>query len=214
MDLERYLERDDRIIVPVGSTEQHGYLSLATDSAIAERVAVEAAEPLDIPVLPVLPYGFTPWFARYPVSPSLTLDIYAAVLVDLVQSIQQQGFRRVMIVNGHGGNVGAASAVTVIGARWHDWDRGPRIAAVLERSGVPGGHAAWTENFPWTRLAHAPSPAELKARVIVSRDLDADAIRTALGDGSFGGRYQVEDDLMRQLWEAGVLDLRDVLTDW
>ena len=43
MQVERYLERDDRAVVPLGSTEQHAYLSLATDSILAERVAAEAA---------------------------------------------------------------------------------------------------------------------------------------------------------------------------
>jgi Creatinine amidohydrolase len=45
MQLDEYLESDDRIVLPVGSTEQHAYLSLETDNIIAERLAVEAAEP-------------------------------------------------------------------------------------------------------------------------------------------------------------------------
>ena len=60
MQLEDYLERDDRIVLPLGSTEQHAYLSLETDNELAERVAVEAAEPLGVVVLPVLAYGVTP----------------------------------------------------------------------------------------------------------------------------------------------------------
>src|SRR6188508_1880212 len=60
MQLEDYLERDDRIVLPIGSTEQHAYLSLGTDCILAERVSLEAAEPLGVPVLPVLPYGLTP----------------------------------------------------------------------------------------------------------------------------------------------------------
>lgn len=70
MQLEEYLRRDDRIVLPTGSTEQHAYLSLCTDNTLAERVCVEAAEPLGVPVLPVLPYGITPRFAAYPGSPT------------------------------------------------------------------------------------------------------------------------------------------------
>ena len=66
MQLERYLEHDDRIVLPLGSTEQHAYLSLATDAILAERVSVEAAEPLGVPVLPALAYGITPYFAAFP----------------------------------------------------------------------------------------------------------------------------------------------------
>jgi len=41
MQIEEYLSRDDRIAVPIGSTEQHGYLSLGTDAILAERVAAQ-----------------------------------------------------------------------------------------------------------------------------------------------------------------------------
>ena len=60
MAVEDYLRRDDRIALPLGSTEQHGYLSLGVDAILSERVAVDAAEPLGVPVLPALPYGLTP----------------------------------------------------------------------------------------------------------------------------------------------------------
>src|ERR671932_1002087 len=97
MQLEAYLERDDRIVLPLGCTEQHAYLSLATDSILAERVAVEAAEPLDVPVLPALAYGVTPYFGAYPGSPSLTRETYVAVLRELVDSLGAQGFRRLLV---------------------------------------------------------------------------------------------------------------------
>jgi len=54
MQLADYLRRDDRAVIPLGSTEQHAYLSLGTDALLAERVAVEAAEPLGVPVFPPL----------------------------------------------------------------------------------------------------------------------------------------------------------------
>ena len=66
MQLEAYLEHDDRIVLPAGSTEQHAYLSLETDNILAERLAVEAAEPLGVPVLPVLAYGIAPGFGAFP----------------------------------------------------------------------------------------------------------------------------------------------------
>jgi len=66
MQIEEYLRRDVRIVLPTGSTEQHGCLSLGTDAILAERVAVEAAEPLGVPVLPALPFGMAPYFAAFP----------------------------------------------------------------------------------------------------------------------------------------------------
>src|SRR5436853_1859358 len=111
MQLEAYLEGDDRIVLPIGSTEQHAYLSLETDNLLADGVAVEAAEPLGVPVLPVLPYGLTPSFATYPGSPTLRLETFLAVLRDLLDSLHGQGFRRFLLVNGHGGNVAGGSLV-------------------------------------------------------------------------------------------------------
>src|SRR5438045_5148822 len=104
MQLEAYLESDDRIALPLGSTEQHAYLSLGTDNILADRIATEAAEPLGVPVLPVLAYGLTPSFAAYPGSPTLRMETYIHVIRDLLDSLHGQRFRRMLIVNGHGGN--------------------------------------------------------------------------------------------------------------
>jgi len=93
MQLEAYLGGDDRIVLPVGSTEQHAYLSLETDNILAERASVEAAEPLGVPVLPVLPYGVT-GFTAYPGSPTLLESTLVAVLSDVVDSLLGQGFAR------------------------------------------------------------------------------------------------------------------------
>ena len=56
-EIERYLETDDRCVLPLGCTEQHAQLSLATDSILAERVGRDAAAPLGVPVFPAVAYG-------------------------------------------------------------------------------------------------------------------------------------------------------------
>src|ERR687886_852161 len=127
MQLEEYLARDDRIVLPLGSVEQHAYLSLGVDVILSERVSVEAAEPLGVPVLPALPYGLTPYFAAYPGSPTLRTETYVAVLRDVLESLYGQGFRRFLLVNGHGGNdpggeAAAAWSAERAGAQtlWHN----------------------------------------------------------------------------------------------
>ena len=104
MMVEEYLKRDDRAVLPLGCTEQHAYLSLSTDSILAERLAVEAAEPLGVPVFPVLAYGITPYFRAFPGTITLRVETYMSVAGDILDAMAEHGFKRILIVNGHGGN--------------------------------------------------------------------------------------------------------------
>src|ERR1035437_5153382 len=104
MQVAGYLDHDDRAVIPLGSTEQHAYLSLATDAILAERVALEAAEPLGVPVFPALAYGITPYFLAFPRSISLRVSTYVAVVRDILYALAGQGFRLILLVNGHVGN--------------------------------------------------------------------------------------------------------------
>jgi creatinine amidohydrolase len=220
MQLERYLEHDDRIVLPLGSVEQHGYLSLGVDAILAERVSVEAAEPLGVPVLPALAYGLTPYFAAYPGSPTLRVETYRAVLHDLLDSLYGQGFRRFLLVNGHGGNEegrvpGAALEEAHPDARvlWHNWWNAPGTWAVVQEIDGDASHASWLENFPWTRLDGVELPGERKPMQDISRmrELDPADVREMLGDGSLGGLYERPDEDVMRVWRAGVEEVRELL---
>ena len=119
MQVEAYLHRDDRCVLPFGSTEQHAQLSLCVDAILAEKVAVEAAEPLGIPVYPAMPFGLAPYFAAFPGSISLKVETLLAVARDLIESVARAGFRRILIVNGHGGNA-PVGALALRPAPWRD----------------------------------------------------------------------------------------------
>jgi len=218
MQLEESLRGDDRVALPLGSTEQHAYLSLETDNILSERLAVDAAEPLGVPVLPVLAYGVTPSFAAYPGSPSLRVETYLAVLHDLLDSLHGQGFRRFLLVNGHGGNSFARAAIGEWNAThadaqavWHDWWNSPRVAEACTHADPQWSHASWSENFPWTRLAGVALPAERKASVLPLPPLDAPAYRERAGDGSFGGAYAKDDGTMLEIWRIAVEEARALL---
>jgi creatinine amidohydrolase len=220
MQVEQYLESDDRLVVPLGSVEQHAYLSLGVDRILSERVAEEAAEPLGVLVLPSLPYGLTPYFGAYPGSPTLTVPTYSAVLCELLDSFHQQGFRRILFVNGHGGNGGGRSAVEAWDAEhadgqvlWHDWWAGPKTRAVVDEIDADASHASWFENFPWTRLPGVELPQEKKAMADISRmrAMDPAEVRELLGDGSLGGLYERSDEDVLRVWAAGVLEVRELI---
>jgi creatinine amidohydrolase len=216
--LEEYLRGDDRIVLPIGSTEQHAYLSLETDNILAQRVAEEAAEPLGVPVLPVLAYGLTPSFGAYPGSPTLRAETLLAVVQDLLGSLRAQGFRRILIVNGHGGNAPAESACREWGAAYedaevlfHNWWLGKRIWALVQELDPGASHASWMENFPWTRLAGVELPDERKEPLQQPLPAAPTAMREAAGDGQYGGFYALPDEDVLRLWVAGVEETRELL---
>lgn len=220
MHVEEYLQGDDRCVLPVGSVEQHAQLSLCVDAILAERVAVEAAEPLGIPVYPAMPFGLAPYFSAFPGSICLRVETLTAVFRDLLASLYRSGFRRVLIVNGHGGNAPVAALAKELmmdmpdmSIRYHAWWAGPKFTEVLNRINPVGSHASWIENFPWTRLANAPAPDGEKPLVDYGV-LDASnpqAARELLGDGNFGGAWQMPDDVMLEAWKAGVEETREML---
>ena len=220
MQLEEYLARDDRSVLPLGSTEQHGYLSLGTDNILAERVSLEAAEPLGVPVLPVLPYGLTPGFATFPGSPSLRLETYAALLRDLLDSLYRQGFRRFLLVNGHGGNTPGSSLARewVAGQPdaqviFHSWWSSDRVLARAREIDPEPSHANWFENFPWTRLAGVELPAERKPPLdqAAYRVAGPSEVQELLGDGVFEGAYELPDEHTDRVWRTGVEEVRELL---
>lgn len=219
-DIERYLKTDDRCVLPLGSTEQHAHLSLSVDSILSEKVAADAAEPLGVPVFPVVPYGLTPYFMAFPGSVTLKLATYAALIRDILDSLHATGFRRVLIVNGHGGN-SPVQPVTMewmeanpgTRCRFHDWWRAPKTWDTVQAIDPVASHASWMENFPWTRLANRAMPAEQKPYVDFSRlrDRNAAGVRDLIGDGNYGGHYQKPDEDMDRLWQVAVAETREQL---
>ena len=220
MQVEEYLRHDDRAVLPLGSTEQHSYLRLTVDCILPERVAADAAMPLGVPVFPVVPYGVTPYFREFPGSVSLRVETHLRVVGDILDSLSHSGFRRILIVNGHGGN----NAVQPFAQEWaadhpqcrvvfHNWWNAPRTWAKVQEIDPVASHGSWMENFPWTRLPGVTMPdggrpmSDL-ARV---RALSPLAVREYLDDGNFGGQYQRSDAEMLALWEVAVEETRALL---
>ena len=220
MQVEAYLKGDDRCVLPLGSVEQHGYLSLAVDQVLAETVAAEAAEQSGVPVFPALPYGLAPYFAAYPGSMTLRVDTYVRVVRELLDSIRRAGFRKVLIVNGHGGNQPAGALAIEYGMdhpemrlKFHNWWSAPRTWAEVMRVDSLGSHASWMENFPWTRLQGVALPSGSKAALNTEllRLLPPEKVRDYVGDGNYGGVYERSDEEMLAIWRVAVEETRALL---
>lgn len=97
---------DPVILLPVGTIEQHGsHLPVDTDTAIAEAIATAGAEQTENTlVLPALPFGYSPHHGGVPGTLSLSSETYLRVIKELLGSLNDSGFTRIIIVNGHGGN--------------------------------------------------------------------------------------------------------------
>lgn len=221
MQVEARATRDDRAVLPIGSTEQHAYLSLATDNLLAERVAAEAAEPLGIPVFPVVAYGITPYFRAYPGTVSVRVETFVALIRDVLDGIAASGFRRILIVNGHGGNGPAESLAAEWMAdhpgtqvRFHNWWNAPATLAKVKEIDPIASHASWMENFAWTRIAGVTVPGERKPMIDFGalRHLGPAEIRARLGEGNFGGYHQRADEDMAAVWKVAVEETRGLLT--
>ncbi len=220
MQVEALVAREDRAVLPIGSTEQHAQLSLCVDAILSERVAIEAAEPLGVPVFPVINYGLTPSFVDYPGTVTLKMSTLCALVTDVLDGIARAGFRRIVVVNGHGGNSPAHGAVLEwldrhrgVQVKWHNWWSAPETFAQVKAIDPVASHASWMENFPWTRLADAPAPDGAKPMLDLTRfqQLDPGAKRALLGDGNYGGRYQRADSEMSAIWDVAVAETRALI---
>ena len=220
--VEKNLSENDQCVLPLGCTEQHAYLSLATDSILAQKISFEAALPLGVPVFPVLSYGLTPTFADFPGTLGLTIDTYGRVLHDLLDGVFYQGFRRIVIVNGHGGNSPVRARVSEwlrqnpdAKVKWHDWWNAPQTWAAVQATDFNASHASWMENFPWTRLASVDMPDVEKPMTLTDklRVLSPTQMRQNIGDGNFGGRYFRTDEEMLTIWDVAVRETRDCIVE-
>lgn len=210
MGIEEYLTRDDRIVVIIGACEQHAYSSVMADVLEPLEIAKAAAQVDPVLIAPPLPYGLSPYFVTYPGTISLRVETFAAVVRELLESVLRQGFRRVLVSNGHGGNTGVLSPLLVELANAHpearfelfQWWTHPDVVKTGEAFGLKQSHANWSESFPFTRVG--PAPEGEKTPPVISRTASAAEVRERLGDGSYGGPYQADDGAMAAFFAAAV----------
>ncbi len=103
--VEKYLESSTTVIIPIGSTEQHGPTGIfCTDYVIPERVCIAAGERTGVLVTPAIPFGMSNHHLAFAGTISLNPSTLMKVIEDVVSSLYGGGFRKFLFVNGHGGN--------------------------------------------------------------------------------------------------------------
>lgn len=101
-DVKSYLKTDDRIILPVGSTEQHGHwLPLGTDTFAALCLAEDAGEETGVIIAPPIWFGWSPHHMALPGTISIRAEILIELLYDEIESLAKHGFKKFIAINGH-----------------------------------------------------------------------------------------------------------------
>ena len=95
----------DTVILPIGTIEAHGVIPLGTDQLIPERLAELLCEPLDALVAPSVPYGITRGLYGHPGTVFITPSVFRAYVTDVVASFAKTGFEKIVVINGHGGQI-------------------------------------------------------------------------------------------------------------
>jgi len=159
-------------VLTVGSVEQHGdHLPVDTDSLSAYRVALAAAERCAAPHVLVLPppsFGFSPHHRAWAGTITLSIATFVGLVTDVAESLHRTGFKRMLVVNGHGGNQGPlTSACTALASQ------GIEIGFV--NYFVPGQNA-WMEILPGALRGIAHACAFETALQLAMRPADAGRI--------------------------------------
>ncbi len=212
MDVEEYLKHEDRIMLVLGACEQHGYLSLLSDVKIPLALADAASQRSGVMVAPPVNFGISPYFLTYPGTISLRVSTFLDTVEDIVRSLYGHGFRRFLVLNGHGGNDPArarltevANNLTGIRISWYAWWTAHSVTEKAMEHGLKSYHAAWIEAFPFTRVSDLPQGE--KTPPGYQGILNAEDTRRVFGDGVFGGPYQVNPAIMDEIFATALEDV-------
>ncbi|MHC1740768.1 MAG: creatininase family protein [Anaerolineaceae bacterium] len=216
MEIEAYLKKDNRIMLVIGSTEQHGYLSLMTDVKVPLAMADAASLQSGVLIAPPVNFGNSPYFMAYPGTISIRLETLCNLIEDIIRSLYAHGFRRILILNGHGGNTPVQNRMHEIieelpdlKIAWYSWWISQAVTAVAEAHGLHANHANWIEAFPFVRSTAIPP--SVKDPLGTSRILNPKQAKEFYGDGVFGGPYVADEAVMNEVFSAALKEIMRML---
>jgi len=217
MQMEGYLKNDQRVMLVLGACEQHGYLSLLTDVRIPITLAKAASHQSGVIIAPALNFGCSPYFLDYPGTISLRLHTYLDVVEDILRSLYDTGFRQVLILNGHGGNTSVKTHLVELmndlpdlEIRWYAWWTTKTVADIAKKHDLEPEHANWLEAFDFNRVSDLPKEAKPISKNSETL-LNKKAARKKYEDGSFGGDYEVDQAVLKEMFNACLTDVLELL---
>jgi len=180
-------------------------------------LADAASQQSGVLVAPPLNFGSSPYFLAYPGTISFRLSTLMDAMEDIIRSVYGQGFRRILLVNGHGGNSGAqarlnelANELSDLKLNWYSWWQSHGVEAITIKHELKAAHANWLEAFTFTQVAEMPDKSKAPPYV-PSTILSAKETRKIYGDGSFGGYYQADGEIMGEVFRIAVEDIIEML---
>jgi creatinine amidohydrolase len=226
-DVEAYLKQSVGIIIPIGSTEQHGPNGLiGTDAICAEAVARGVGEATGALVAPTIAVGMAQHHLAFTGSMTLRPSTLIAVVRDNIVSLARHGFRRFYFVNGHGGNIATVNAAfSEVYAETSMADGGNRptlkcrlrnwweVAAVRQLTkelygNSEGSHATPSEvSLTWHVYPQAARPMMLEPPIAPTGDFaDSDDYRRNFPDGRIGSNPGLASAEAGQRFLAAAVD--------
>jgi creatinine amidohydrolase len=227
-EVEAYLARSRGIIVPIGSTEQHGPNGLiGTDALCAEGIARGVGEAVDALVAPTISVGMAVHHMRFPGTMTLRPSTLVMVVHDCVLSLAEHGFERIWFLNGHGGNVATVEAAfyeayatlaardrTNVRCRLRNWwnnDSTPALGRELfgraEGSHATPSEVAVTQYLFPEHVKRVPLDPPVAPS---SRFYDAEDFRRRFPDGRVGSNPGLATpEHGRRIYEGAVASLAD-----
>lgn len=200
-EVEAYLNRSKGVIVPIGSTEQHGPNGpIGTDVICPEQIAIAVGAADDALVAPTIPFGMAQHHLAFPGTMSLKPATLLAVLKDLIGSLSRHGFERIYFLNGHGGNIATVTAAfsevyadmgrTAPKLKLSSWFFGPRTRKLSREmyGDSEGSHATPSEiSLAWRAWPNAAKPMKLTPEIAPKGVIrDAEDYRRQFPDGRIG----------------------------
>lgn len=228
-EVEAYLSRSTGIVIPIGSTEQHGPTGLiGTDAICPETIAAGMADDPDILVGPTLSIGMAQHHLGFPGSITLRPATLIAVICDVVRSLAVHGFTHFYFLNGHGGNIASVHAAfaeiwaeTSLGGprdglrmKLGNWFQGRRVVELgRELYGkAEGSHATPSEiSLTWHAYPDQAREAAMDpVRAPTGPIRDARDYRERFPDGRIGSDPSLASvEHGRRFYEAGLADALD-----